>query len=70
MLENNTVEIDGNTISLDELINTYREATSEKKSENKAQMKRRKKQAIKHPCCCLLFGSSYSYSYSGPLPVF
>ncbi len=47
MLENNTVEIDGNTISLDELINIYREAKSEKKSENKAEMKRRNEQALK-----------------------
>ncbi len=47
MLENNTVEIDGNTISLDELINTYREAKSEKKSENKAEIKRKNEQALK-----------------------
>ncbi|GIU00178.1 polyphosphate kinase 2 [Sulfurovum sp. TSL6] len=43
MLENKTVEIDGNTISLDELINTYREAKSEKKSE----IKRRNEQELK-----------------------
>jgi len=47
MLENNTVEIDGNTISLDELITTYRETKSEKKSENKAEIKRRNEQALK-----------------------
>ena len=47
MLENNTIEIDGNTISLDELINTYREAKSEKKSENKAEIKRRNEQELK-----------------------
>jgi len=47
MLENNTVEIDGNTISLDELINTYREVKSEKNTENKAEMKRRNEQALK-----------------------
>lgn len=47
MLENNTVEIDGNTISLDELINTYREVKSEKKSENKAEIKRKNEQALK-----------------------
>jgi polyphosphate kinase 2 len=47
MLENNTIEIDGNTISIDELINTYREAKSEKKSENKAEIKRRNEQELK-----------------------
>jgi polyphosphate kinase 2 len=47
MLENNTVQIDGNTISLDELINTFREAKAEKKSENKAEIKRRNEQALK-----------------------
>lgn len=47
MLENNTVQIDGNTISLDELINTYREAKTEKESENKAEIKRRNEQALK-----------------------
>jgi polyphosphate kinase 2 len=47
MLENNTIEIDGNTISLDELINTYREAKREKKPENKAEIKRRNEQALK-----------------------
>ena len=47
MIDNNTVEIDGNTISLDELINIYKEVNSEKKSENKAEMKRKNEQALK-----------------------
>lgn len=47
MLENNTVEIDGNTISLDELIETFKESKSKKDSENKAELKRRNEQALK-----------------------
>jgi polyphosphate kinase len=47
MTENNIVEIDGNEISLDELINTYKEAKSEKSSENKAEQKRKNEQALK-----------------------
>ena len=47
MTENNIVEIDGNAISLDELINTYKEAKSEKNSENKAEQKRKNEQALK-----------------------
>jgi len=47
MLENNTVEIDGNAISLDELINTFKESKTKKDSENKAELKRRNEQALK-----------------------
>ena len=47
MIENNIVEIDGNSISLDELINTYKEAKSEKSSENKADQKRKNEQVLK-----------------------
>jgi len=47
MIENNIVEIDGNAISLDELINTYKEAKSEKSSENKAEEKRKNEQELK-----------------------
>jgi len=47
MTENNIVEIDGNAISLDELINTYKEAKSEKSSENKAEQKRKNEQELK-----------------------
>ena len=47
MLENNTVEIDGNAISLDELINIYKESKTKKDSENKAELKRSNEQALK-----------------------
>ena len=47
MTENNSVEIDGNVISLDELINTYKESKTKKDSENKAELKRRNEQALK-----------------------
>lgn len=47
MTENNIVEIDGDEISLDELINTYKEAKSEKSSENKAEQKRKNEQILK-----------------------
>ena len=47
MTENNIVEIDGNAISLDELINTYKEAKSENKAENKAEQKRKNEQVLK-----------------------
>ena len=39
MIENNIVDIDGNSISLDELINVYKESKSEKSSENKSDKK-------------------------------
>ena len=47
MIENNIVEIDGNSISLDELINVYKEAKSEKNSVNKADRKRKNEQELK-----------------------
>jgi len=47
MTENNSVEIDGNAISLDELINTYKESKTKKDSDNKAELKRRNEQALK-----------------------
>ncbi|MCO4845463.1 MAG: polyphosphate kinase 2 [Sulfurovum sp.] len=47
MIGNNIVEIDGNEISLDELINTYKEAKAEKSSENKAEQKRKNEQVLK-----------------------
>ncbi|MBT8344105.1 MAG: polyphosphate kinase 2 [Sulfurovum sp.] len=47
MIEKNMVEIDGNSISLDELINTYKETKAKKSSENKAEIKRRNEQALK-----------------------
>jgi len=47
MTENNIVEIDGNAISLDELINTYKAVKSEKNSENKAEEKRKNEQELK-----------------------
>ncbi|MBT8348255.1 MAG: polyphosphate kinase 2, partial [Sulfurovum sp.] len=47
MIEKNMVEIDGNSISLDELINIYKETKAKKSSENKAEIKRRNEQALK-----------------------
>jgi polyphosphate kinase 2 len=47
MAENNMVEIDGNSISLDELIDTYKKVKSEKSAENKAETKRRNEQELK-----------------------
>ncbi|CAA6824061.1 MAG: UDP-galactose-lipid carrier transferase (EC [uncultured Sulfurovum sp.] len=47
MTENNNIEIDGQTISLDELINVYKDATREKSSESKAETKRKNEQALK-----------------------
>ena len=49
MTENNknTIEIDGNDITLDELINVFRSAKSEKKSESKASKKRKHEQELK-----------------------
>lgn len=41
------IDIDGNAISLEELINTYKGAKSEKSSENKAEVKRSNEQALK-----------------------
>ena len=47
MTDNNNIEIDGKVISLDELINVYKEAKAEKSSESKAEIKRRDEQALK-----------------------
>ncbi len=47
MTENNTVEIDGNTIPLDELINAYKESQTNKSSDSKASTKRKNEQALK-----------------------
>ena len=47
MTDNNIVDIDGNAISLDELINVYKKSKSEKSSENKAEVKRSNEQALK-----------------------
>jgi len=47
MTENNTVEIDGNAISLDELISGYKESKSEQNTESKAEIKRRNEQELK-----------------------
>jgi len=47
MIENNIVEIDGNDISLDELINTFKEVKAEKNSVNKAASKRKNEQQLK-----------------------
>ena len=47
MIENNMIEIDGSTISLDELINTYKEIKADKNSENKAEIKRKNEQELK-----------------------
>ncbi len=47
IVENNIVEIDGDSISLDELINTFKKAKSEKTSENKAGQKRKNEQKLK-----------------------
>ena len=47
MAVNNMIEIDGNEISLDELINTYKEVKAEKSAESKAEIKRRNEQALK-----------------------
>ena len=47
MIENNTVEIDGNAVPLDELINLFKEVQSKKTSETKAETKRKNEQALK-----------------------
>ena len=49
MTENNEnlIEIDGDAISLDELINSYKESKSEKSSENKSDKKRKNEQQLK-----------------------
>jgi len=47
MTEMNSIEIDGKEISLDELINIYKEAKVQKIDESKAEIKRRDEQALK-----------------------
>lgn len=48
MEENNSIEIDGNAVSLDELINLYKESKSKDNSNgSKAEIKRRNEQALK-----------------------
>lgn len=47
MIENNSVEIDGNAISLEELVNVYKKVQTEKSSESKAETKRKNEQALK-----------------------
>jgi len=47
MIENNMIDIDGDAISLDELIHTFKESKSKKSSENKAEIKRSNEQALK-----------------------
>ena len=47
MVENKMIEIDGNTIQLDELINIYKESLLNKSSESKAEIKRKDEQALK-----------------------
>jgi polyphosphate kinase 2 len=47
MIDNNHIEIDGKAISLDELINLYKEAKTQKNGESKAEIKRRDEQALK-----------------------
>ncbi|WP_373031286.1 polyphosphate kinase 2 [Sulfurovum sp.] len=47
MTDNNIVDIDGNAISLDELIDVYKKSKSETSSENKAEVKRSNEQALK-----------------------
>ena len=49
MIENNEnmIEIDGDSISLDELINVFKTSKSEKSSENKADKKRKNEQQLK-----------------------
>ncbi len=46
MTENNTIEIDGNSISLDELINAYKESKSGKSSEKKCEKKKNDEQEL------------------------
>lgn len=47
MIENSMIDIDGDAISLDELINTFKESKLKKSSENKAEIKRSNEQALK-----------------------
>ncbi len=47
MIENKDIEIDGASVSLDELINVFKEAKTQKANESKAEIKRRDEQALK-----------------------
>jgi polyphosphate kinase 2 len=47
MIENKDIEIDGRSVSLDELINVFKEAKTQKANESKAEIKRRDEQALK-----------------------
>ena len=47
MAINNMVDLDGQSISLDELINTYKESQRKKGFESKAEIKRRNEQELK-----------------------
>src|SRR6056300_491934 len=47
MIDNKNVEIDGQTISLEELINVYKETKTNKSAESKAEIKRKNEQALK-----------------------
>jgi polyphosphate kinase 2 len=47
MTENNSIEIDGNEISLDALIEVYKESKAEKNTESKASIKRKNEQELK-----------------------
>ena len=47
MTENKSIEIDGNAISLDELINVYKKAQTKKSADSKAEIKRKNEQASK-----------------------
>lgn len=47
MIENKDIEIDGASVSLDELINVFKESKMQKTNESKAEIKRRDEQALK-----------------------
>ena len=47
MTEKNSIEIDGNEILLDELINVYKESKSKQNVDSKAEIKRRDEQELK-----------------------
>jgi len=47
MIENNTIEIDGEAIALEELINIYKDSQTKKSSNSKAEVKRKNEQALK-----------------------
>jgi polyphosphate kinase 2 len=47
MIKNDSIEIDGNAVSLDELINLYKQSKSKNGTESKAEIKRKNEQALK-----------------------